>query len=437
MGILLKSVKVVDPSGPHHGKVRDVLIGKGVIEKIAKDLPVAGHKLVDLKGALVSPGWVDMCARFGDPGFEYREDLVSGTEAAAAGGFTHVVVMPGNDPVTDNKASIEYLYRRSAGLSAALLPLGTISRQMAGKQLADMYDMHDAGAVGFSDDHQNVSTELMMRALDYARNFDGLIYSFPHDVASSRGGQMHEGPVSVSLGLKGIPSMSEELRLHRDIELLRYTGGRMHVTALSTARGVEMVRKAKKDKLNITASVAAHQLLLTEEALLGFDQQAKVLPPFRSSRDAEALIRGVADGTIDTICSDHTPLEIELKDCEFDHATPGISSIQVVWNVLCSAVSDKIETEVLVQRLYGNSRNILGLPALHIDTGAPAHLTLFSDKGTTEVQRNTWKSKSFNSPFLGKSLRGIVYGTVYSDGTLSRLSLRSTKVDRKGLLTGQ
>jgi dihydroorotase len=437
MGILLKSVKVVDPQGPHHGKVRDVLVGKGVIEKVGKDLPAAGHKIVELKGAMVSPGWVDMCARFGDPGFEYREDLVSGTEAAAAGGFTHVVIMPGNDPVTDNKASVEYLFRRSSGLAAGLLPLGTISRQMAGKQLADMFDMHDAGAVGFSDDHHNVSTELMMRALDYARNFGGLIYSFPHDAASSRGGQMHEGAVSVSLGLKGIPSMSEELRLHRDIELLRYTGGRMHVMALSTARGVDMVRKAKKDKLNITASVAAHQLLLTDEALLGFDQQAKVMPPFRSSRDAEALIRGVADGTIDAICSDHTPLEVELKDCEFDHATPGISSIQNVWNVVCTAVGDSIATDALVQRLGADPRKILGLPALNIDAGAPAHLTLFSDNGNTEVQRATWKSKSFNSPFLGKTLSGRVWGTVYSEGSVSRLTLGASKVDRKGLLTRQ
>lgn len=435
MGILIKSVKIVDPAGIHHGKVRDVLIGKGRIEKVAARIADAGHKAVQWKGAMLSPGWLDMCARFGDPGFEQREDLATGTAAAAAGGFTHVVVLPANDPVTDNKAAVEYLVKGSDGLPASVLPAGTISRQMAGKQLADMFDLHQAGAVAFSDDHHNVSTELMMRALEYAKNFGGLVYAFPHDSGSSRGGQMHEGTMSVSLGLKGIPSLSEELRLMRDIELLRYCGGRMHVVALSTARGVELVRKAKKEKLQITASVAAHQLLLTDEALRHFDQQCKVLPPLRTSRDAEALLAGLADGTIDAICSDHTPLEPELKDCEFDHASPGMSAIQLVWNVALTAAGKRIDTSTLVQRLSVGPRKILGLPELHVTEGAPAHLTVFSDDTDTEVNAGMWKSKSANSPFVGKTLSGRIWATVHSGNNHSGLTLGPAKVNGKLLFT--
>jgi dihydroorotase len=279
---------------------------------------------------------------------------------------------------------------------------------MQGKQLSEMFDMAEAGAVAFSDDKGHVGTELMTRALEYSNNFGGLIISFPHDNGVNAQGLIHEGAASVSLGLQGIPSIAEELRLQRDIELLKYTGGRLHVSMISTSRSVELIRKAKKDKLNITCGIAAHQLSFSDDDLSGFDSNLKVLPPFRTKNDHKALIAGLKDGTIDVICSDHTPEDVEHKVREFEDANFGISSLETAFSTIWNQVSELIPIEDIISKLTDNPAQILHQKTRQIAEGYNEGITVFTTDEYATFSSSEWQSKSKNSPFIDQTLKGKV-----------------------------
>ncbi|MCB0761225.1 MAG: dihydroorotase [Flavobacteriales bacterium] len=409
MSILLKSVTIVCPGSPLNGKTRDLLIERGKLKEIGTRITDSKARVIQEKGLCVSPGWFDTCAFLGDPGFEHKENLHSGLDAAAHGGFTALMTMPLTKPVADSKSGIEYVLNRSANHVVNVVPSGTLSEGAEGRQLAELLDMRDAGARTFTDYKRPVNTpELMSRALEYARNFDGIISVFPHDNMLGPGGVWHEGQTSVSHGVKGIPSLAEEMRLQRDIELLRYQNSSMHVLMISTAASVELVRKAKKDGLNLTCGVAAHNLFFNDSDINGFDTDRKVLPPFRSKADVKALIKGLKDGTIDMICSDHTPQDVESKRCEFEHAEFGVSNLETAFAAAITATGNNLSLDEIIACFATNPRKRFGLSTPLFEEGEHVDYTVFNPETTTTIDRNALVSKGKNTPFHGKELKGSV-----------------------------
>ncbi len=403
MKILLKSATIIDIHSTLHNKKRDILIDKGEIIKIGTNLIDAKAKEVKANSLCISPGWVDMKAKIPDPGFEYKDTVQSSLDAALKGGFKYVVAMPDTDPVIDNKSQVEYLLSRSKSHAVRILPSGALSQGMQGKLLAEMYDMHQHGAILFSDNKKSVGTEMMTRALEYAQNFNGLIGSFPFDTGVNPGGMVNESNISVQMGLKGLSSSSEEIRLQRDIELLKYTKGRMHVMLISTEGSVELIRKAKKAGLRITCGIAAHQLAFMDKDVADFDSNLKVLPPFRQSQDIKALIKGLKDGTIDVICSDHEPEDHEHKALEFEYANYGISSIQTAAHVAFSVLYKEMSVDQIVEKISTNPAKILGIEYPVVREGQKGPWTIFSLGTEQSFGISGWKSLSRNSPFIEKS----------------------------------
>ncbi|MFM7234952.1 MAG: dihydroorotase [Flavobacteriales bacterium] len=323
-----------------------------------------------------------------------------------------MALLPSNHPVTDNKSAVRFIKEHSAD-GIELLPIGALSQKAEGKQLAEMFDMQQAGAVAFSDDRGAVGTELLCRALEYTRNLNGVVMVLPWDRGLNGHGQMHEGPVSVSLGMKGIPAAAEEIRVQRDIELLRYSGGRLHFMLISTARSVDLIRKAKRDGLQVTCAVAAHQLLFTDEQLTTFDTNYKVMPPFRSKDDRKALIAGLKDGTIDAIVSDHCPEDVEHKVREFEDANFGISSIESSFCAAFTALEKYMSAEEIVEKFTTGPEAILGLSPTSITDEKNIPISFLFTETDTHFTRENWQSKSANSPVIGRTLRGAVLGTRY------------------------
>jgi dihydroorotase len=406
MKVLLKSALIYDPTSVHHGKKRDVLLQGNRVVSISPEIQDSRAKSIQAKGFIVSRGWTDLTARSGEPGAEYKEDFSSLKHAARRGGYARVAILPSTQPVIESKSSIQYIQNQSEP-SISLLPIGALSQKMEGKQLAEMFDMQQSGAVAFSDDRGNIGTELMCRALEYARNINGLVMALPWDRGLNGNGQMHEGPISVSLGMKGIPNQAEEIRVQRDIELLRYCGGRLHFMLISTSRSVDLIRKAKRDGLQVTCGVAAHQLLFTEENLTGFDSNYKVIPPFRSKEDRKSLIAGLKDGTIDVIVSDHCPEDVEHKVREFEDANFGISSIEASFCVAFTALEKHMSSEEIIEKFTTGPETILGLSPQPVSEGS--HVSIFHPESNTEFTSAAWISKSKNSPVIGMSLRGEVH----------------------------
>ena len=411
--LLLRQVTVVDPGGPHHDEETDVLIIRGHITKVGKRLPKSGVVELRIEGLHVSPGWVETRAHFRDPGEEYKQGLINGLDAAAAGGFTAVAVLPSTEPVIDARSGVEYLLRRSHGHAVRALPLGALTKGLKGEQLAEMHDLHQAGAVAFCDDQHPVrNTRLMLLALQYAMNFDGRVITFAHDADLTAHGQMHEGPMSARLGLRGIPPMAEPIQLARDLALLEYTGSRMHVATVSTSEGVALIREAKAKKLRVTASVAAHQLLLDDGCLRGFDTSYKVMPPLRDEHHIEALREGVKDGTIDCITSDHRPEDVEHKKVEYPQAAFGIIGLETAYAAASTAMKGKISTRKLIERFCHGPRAALGLSVPHIAAGTDSEITLFAPDHEWMFTREDIVSRSQNTPFIGQRFTGKTFGIV-------------------------
>jgi dihydroorotase len=405
MNLLIKSATIIDPNSPFHQQVADLLIQKGEIVKIAAEIN-EDAEIVDAEGKYISPGFFDLNCNIGELGLETKEDLHTGTRAAAAGGFTGVALMPNTVPPVHSKAEIEYLFNRAKKNLVDVYPLGAISYKREGKDLAEMYDMYLSGAKAFTDGNRPVQDAgLMERALLYAQGFDALVFSYPEDTAIAGKAKVNEGEVSTLLGMKGIPSLAEELMIARDLYLAEYTGSKIHFSTISTTRSVELIREAKRKGLEITCDVAAHHLVLTEEALVGFDSMYKVKPPLRTQDDVDALIKGLTDGTIDAIVSQHTPHEIEFKDVEFEVAEYGIIGLQTV---LSLALKAGLDVENIVQKLALNPRAILNIDMPAINEGNKANLVLFDTEAEWEYNKHNNKSKSSNSPFMGQNLKGKV-----------------------------
>lgn len=410
MQLLIKNVRIND--GLTEQKPVDILISNGIITDIAVNIePPAGADVWDTGGALASPGWFDTGVQVCDPGHEHREDIQSALNAAAAGGFTGIACFANTTPAIHSKSEVLYVRNRAQSCNSPvdLYPVGALSQNCDGKDLAELIDMHHAGAVAFADGYRAVQDAgLLLRALQYARAFDGLIMNRPNHKTVAAGGQIHEGIMSTSLGLKGIPALAEELMVQRDLSLLEYTGGRLHLHLISTAKSVEMIRNAKARGLSVTCSAAAVNLCFSDEMMAEFDSNWKVMPPLRSSPDVEALQSAVADGTIDFICSNHTPWHEEAKNLEFPYAEFGMSGLETAFS-LCLTHSD-LPVELLIRKFALAPRSVLGLPLPAVKKGEKANLTVFNPEAIWKYTNP--ESRSANSPFIGKELKGRVLGVV-------------------------
>ncbi|HWZ13814.1 MAG TPA: dihydroorotase [Mucilaginibacter sp.] len=409
MNLLIKSATIIDPNSPFDQQTADILIEKGVITRIASQIDVDGD-MVDAEGKCVSPGFFDLNCNIGELGLETKEDLYTGTRAAAAGGFTGVALMPNTIPPVHSKAEIEYLLNRAQKNLVDVYPLGAISHKREGKDLAEMYDMYLSGAKAFTDGNRPVQDAgLMERALLYAQGFDAMVFSYPEDTAIAGKAKINEGEISTLMGMKGIPSLAEELMIARDLYLAEYTVSKIHFSTISTVRSVELIREAKRKGLEVTCDVAAHHLVLTDEALTGFDSQYKVKPPLRTQDDVDALIEGLKDGTIDAIVSQHTPHEIEFKDVEFEVAEYGMIGLQTAFSL---AIKAGLDIGLIIQKLAISPREILNIDIPVIAEGQLANLVLFDKDEEWEYSTKNNRSKSCNSPFIGQHLKGRVLLTI-------------------------
>lgn len=413
MNILLKQVIVADPHSTHNGTVKDIFISKGTIVNITDDISQQADTTIDGNGnTFISPGWRDIFSQFSDPGFEYKETLQSGAAAAAAGGFTQVFIVPNTSPVIYNKAGVEYVVHKSKNFPSAIHPLGAITKNCEGKELAEMYDMHRSGAVAFTDGLQPVqSSQIMLKALQYVKSFDGVIIQMPVDNSINGDGLMHEGIISTRLGLPGIPAIGEELLMKRDIGLLQYTSSRLHITGVSTAKGLDLIRAAKKDGLNITCSVTPYHLYFCDEDLQSYDTNLKVNPPLRSVADRQALRDGVLDGTVDCIASHHIPQHSDDKMCEFEYAKNGMIGLQTSFAVV-NILFPMLPVDRLVQLFSSNVAKIFSQPAVQVEEGSVAEFTLFNRDEQSILTKENLQSKSANSPFFNLPLRGSIKGII-------------------------
>jgi dihydroorotase len=410
MKLIIKNVTVIDASSSSNGKTVDIFIEEGLIKKIGKSISEKDATLIEGKGNFISPGWCDMRANFCEPGYEYKEDLASGMKAAAAGGFTAVAITPETKPVLHSKAQIEFIKSKTWNELVEVLPYGAITHDLDGKNMAEMFDMKNSGAVAFSDGNNTIADAgVMLRALLYVKNFDGLIVSHADDIDISHNGKMNEGIMSVMLGMKSIPAIAEELIIARDIELLKYTGSRIHFSHISTKGSVKLIADAKAQGLNITCDVAIANLVYADSMLMEFDTNFKVSPPLRTQDDIDALIAGINNGTIDAIISDHRPQDDEHKVVEFDNASNGMNTLQTFYNLLLM-LDGKIVWEKLIEVISTNPRKILGLPAISLKEGAAANYTIFNPEMEWEYDATSNLSGSKNSPLYGTGLKGKVVG---------------------------
>ncbi len=405
MKLLIRSAQIFSPQSPFHKKIKNVLIQNGRIEEIG-DKNYTADKIIEAEGMILSAGWFDLGACVGDPGHEQREDLASLAKAAAAGGFTEVAVLPNTLPTVQTKNEVSYITGNNESRLVQIHAMAAVTKNCEGKELTEMIDLHEAGAVAFTDGLKPVwHTDIFLKSLQYLQKFDGLLIDHPEDNWLNLFGQMHEGPNSTMLGLKGMPRIAEEVAVSKNLELLGYAGGRVHFSKLSTAKAIDMVRAAKKKGLKVSCDVASYQPLLNDELLSDFDTNYKVNPPLREKPDQEGLIKGLKDGTIDVLVSNHIPLDDESKFLEFDLADFGMINLQTFASHIAT-LSNSVDMEVLIEKITDAPRRLLNLAPVTVDIGVKANLTLFDPKCEWTFTPATNLSKSRNSPWLGKTITG-------------------------------
>ena len=413
MKVLIKNATLFSHSSPFIGKNKSIFIENGIISKIGNNLKVTANKTIDIKGLYVSEGWIDCFANFCDPGKEFKETLETGANAAAAGGFTEVMLIPNTQPVVYNKSQVEYLVQKSKSLGITIHPIGAITKNTEGKELCEMFDMYHSGAIAFSDGLNPLqSSGILQKALEYILAIDGTIIQMPDDKSIGTYGLMNEGEISTKLGLQGKPALSEELMISRDIEILRYTNSKIHFTGISTQKSLELIAAAKREKLNISCSVTPYHLFFCDEDLQDYDTNLKVNPPLRTKKDRDALRKGVKNGTVDFIASHHQPQDWDHKVCEFQYAKNGMETLESVFGAagICG-----ISTETFVKMQTENIRKVFNLPLTSIAEGEKANLSLFIPDEEYLFEEKNILSKSKNNAFINKKLKGKVIGIINKD----------------------
>lgn len=404
MKVLIQGARIIDPSSEWNGKEASVLISNGRIQEIGEK-NFSHDKLIKAKGMILSQGWFDLGTSIPDPGFEHKEDINSGTEAAMRGGFTELAVLPNTSPSIQTKNEISYVTGGNSNRLVQVHALAAVTRQCKGEELTEMIDLHHAGAVAFTDGLKTIwHTDILLKSLQYLQKFGGLLIDHPEDIWLNMFGQMHEGVNSTMLGLKGLPRIAEDIIVTRNLELLGYAGGRLHFARMSSGKAFDLIRAAKK-KLNVTCDIAAYQSLFDDASVHSFDSNFKVNPPFREKADNDAIIKALKDGTIDVICSAHVPQDEESKKTEFDAAEYGIINLQT-FGANLAALSKVVDYEVLLPKVTSGPRKLLGLDVHVLEPGAPANLTLFHPALKWQLDEKTNYSKSRNSPWWGKELEG-------------------------------
>ncbi|MEC5167111.1 dihydroorotase [Flavobacterium sp. PL11] len=407
MKLVIREAKIIDSKSPFHNKKVDILIVDGFIKKIGESLAnTKNYDELKLENLYVSQGWFDSSVSLGEPGFEDRETIANGLTVAAKSGFTAIALQPNSYPIIDNQSQVNFVLNKAAGFATELFPIGALTKESAGKDMAELYDMQKAGAVAFGDYNKSLSNANLLKiALQYIQDFDGLLIAFSQDENIKGNGVANEGIVSTRLGLKGIPNLAEELQIARNLFLVEYTGGKLHIPTISTEKSVQLIREAKLKGLNVTCSVAVHHLVLTDEKLEEFDTRYKVSPPLRTEVDRAALIEGLKDGTIDMITSDHNPIDIEHKKMEFDSAKNGTIGLESAFGALMTVLT----LDLIIEKMTtGKSR--FGIEITTINEGSKANLTLFNPEPKSTFIKTSILSKSKNSAFLGTKMQGKVYG---------------------------
>lgn len=413
--ILLRAATIISPGSPHHLKKRDILVRNGQIHEIAESIKPEGADVIESGNLHVSGGWLDIGPQFGDPGFEHREGLETGLKAAAKGGYTAVAPFPNTDPVIHGKAEVKYLINRAKENIVKLYPIGAVSKDAAGVDIAEMLDMRQAGAVAFSDGRNPIRhAGLLERALMYVKPFNGLIIHRPEDLSLSEQGQMHEGEVSTSLGLKGIPELAEQITLERDLQLVEYSESKLLEFGLSAPYCLEKLTEARKKGLKAFGSVHAMHLFFTDEELLGFNTDLKVRAPIRDRQMVNILREAFINGKVDIVTSGHEPWDQEQKKVEFQFAAFGMSSIEMTYSCLNTALGKDASQESLVACLCENPRSLLGIEMPKVEEGALADLSLFDPDLEWELKAEALVSKGKNSAFTEKQYKGKVLGIISS-----------------------
>ncbi|KGL62888.1 dihydroorotase [Polaribacter sp. Hel1_85] len=415
MTTLIKSATIIDPSSPYHNQQKDILIINGIIDKIADSITKKdSYQLVELDNLHVSCGWFDTSVSFGEPGFEERETIKNGLNVAAKSGFTAVAINANSNPVIDNKAAVEYLLHKANGFATNLYPIAALTQKSKGIEMAELFDMQQSGAIAFGDYNKPIANDNLMKiALLYAQNFDGLVFSFPKNNSIAGEGIANEGINSTKLGLKGIPALAEHIQIARDLFLLEYTDGKLHIPTISTAKSVSLIKEAKKKGLQVTCSVSAHHLTLNDDELHGFDSNFKVNPPLRTKTDVKALQKGIKSGVIDIITSDHNPIDIEHKKLEFSEAKDGTIGLESAFG----AINSVLELDNFIETITTKPKAIFGLENYSIKEQNKAEITLFNPENEYTFNKKDILSTSKNSAFLNKSLKGKAYG-IYANNQL-------------------
>lgn len=414
MKLLIKNGRVIDPANQLDGNF-DLLVEKGVIKSVEKAGKLQDAKVIDAKGMIVAPGFIDMHVHFREPGFEYKETIQSGCESAAVGGFTTVAVMPNTNPVNDNRSVTELMQsaaRRNGIVNVQII--GAITQGLKGEKLSDMAELKDAGAIAFSDDGRPVmNNELMRRAFEYSKMLKLPLIQHSEILDLTHGGCMNEGIVSTELGLRGMPTEAEDIMVFRDISLLQRTGGRLHVAHISSGRAVDLVRMAKARGLPVTCEAAPHHFTLTEDAVRGYDTNTKMNPPLRTRSDVDAIIEGLRDATIDIIATDHAPHDRDGKEVEYSSACFGIVGLETALPLTLKLVQSKVlSLPQAIEKLTSAPARIFNLDCGTLGVGKNADIVIFNPEEEYEIDITQFRSKSKNSPYHGWKVKGRVVHTL-------------------------
>ena len=408
MSILIKSAKIIDASSKFNGKTKDIFINQGIIQEIADSIVKKAAKEITLDNLHVSQGWLDTGVCFGEPGLEERETIENGSLTACLSGFTDIILNSNTLPVVDSKADVIYIKSKNKNNALKIHPLAALTIKSEGNEMAELREMFDSGAVGFYDYKMSVKNpDLLKIALQYVQHFDGLIMTFPFEKAICKDGQINEGEISTLYGLEGIPSISEEIILERDLKILEYTGGKLFIPTISTSKSVELIKNAKRKGLEIITSVSINNLFFNEEKLVNFDTRFKVLPPIRSEEDRLILVNALSEGIIDFCTSDHSPIDIDNKKTDFKNSLFGATGLESIFGALNSLYKTEKVIEILTRK-----KSLFGIKNEVVDVGSKACMTLFNPKNKYIFTKNNVRSKSKNASFINSEIKGKVYGII-------------------------